>query len=150
MNDIQIYDLFKKIFGYKKATKLKSISSGCKTSAERGLISAFQSLSRRTPVNRLTKQDDCGLALLHYAAIHNRPNVVTTLMTLGVDINIRQIIDFMAVGPMPVHYAARCCSIDTLSCLLANFANLNSSDNEGWVNDFFLKIQNIQYFFNFS
>ena len=52
---------------------------------------------------------------------------------LTVDANIKQQIDYMAIGPMPLHYAARCGSLDTMSCLLANFANVTFADHEGWV-----------------
>lgn len=106
---------------------------GLRAGAERGLIGVFHSFMRRTQQSRLTKQDELGYGLLHYAAIHNRPAVATTLMMLSADINIKQQIDYLAVGPLPVHYAARCSSMDTLTCLLANFSNLNGSDNEGWV-----------------
>jgi ankyrin repeat protein len=58
--------------------------------------------------------------------------VITTLMMMGIDINIRQQIEYLAIGPMPLHYASRCCSMDSLSCLLANFANFTAPDNDGW------------------
>jgi ankyrin repeat protein len=96
------------------------------------LIGVFQSFTRRTPQSRLTKQDELGYGLLHYAAMHNRPLVIATLMQMGIDINIRQQIEYLAIGPMPLHYAARCCSVDSLSCLMANFANMTAPDNDGW------------------
>ena len=51
---------------------------------------------------------------------------------LAIDLNIKQQIEFMAVGPMPLHYAARCGSLDVLSCLLSNYASISFSDHEGW------------------
>ena len=132
VSDIQIYDLFKKHFGYKKATKFKGIPSGLRASSERGLIGVFQSFLRRTPQTRLTKHDEFGYGLLHYAAIYNRPLIISTLSMASVDINIRQQVEYLAIGPMPVHYAARCNSLDSLTCLLATFANLSSADADGW------------------
>jgi hypothetical protein len=104
-----------------------------RASAHRGTINIFQSFTRKTPANRLSKHDEFGLGLMHYAGIFNRPLIVSTLIMLTVDANIKQQIDYMAIGPMPLHYAARCGSLDTMSCLLANFANVTFADHEGWV-----------------
>lgn len=69
---------------------------------------------------------------MHHAAIFNHPSVITTLILTQIDLNIKQQIDYIAVGPMPVHYAARCGSLDALSCLLSCFANVNYADHDGW------------------
>lgn len=133
MTDIQVYDLYKKFYGYKKATKLKNIQSGLKVSAQRGCLGVFQSFSRKTPISNLARHDDSGLGLVHYAAIFNRPNIIANLCLLGVDTNLRQQIKYAAIGAMPVHYAARCGSLDSLSCILANYGNISNYDEKGWV-----------------
>lgn len=69
---------------------------------------------------------------MHYAAINNHSNVITSLILSQIDSNIKQQVDYIAVGPMPVHYAARCGSLDALSCLLCNYANVNFADHDGW------------------
>lgn len=69
---------------------------------------------------------------MHYAAISNHPSVISTLILSQIDSNIKQQIDYIAVGPMPVHYAARSGSLDALLCLLCNYANVNYADHEGW------------------
>ena len=69
---------------------------------------------------------------MHYAAIFNHPSIITTLILTQIDSNIKQQIDYIAVGPMPVHYASRCGSLDALSCLLCNYANVSYADHEGW------------------
>lgn len=93
----------------------------------------FHSFSRKTPASRLAKQDETGLSLMHYAAIFNRPYIITSLILTGADVNIKQQIDYLAIGPMSLHYAARCCSLDSASCLLSNYANINFADQQGWV-----------------
>jgi ankyrin repeat protein len=95
-------------------------------------LAVFQSLARRTPTNQLSKHDENGLGLMHYAAIYNNPSIITALMLNGIDANIKQQVEYIAVGPMPVHYAARCGSLDALSCLTANYANVSFADHEGW------------------
>ena len=118
---------------------LKNIPAGLRASAQRGCMNIFQSYTRRTPTNRLAKHDEVGLGLMHYAAVFNRPLIVSSLVLLTVDVNIKQQIDYVAHGPMPLHYAARCGSLDTISCLIANFANITFTDHDGWVCDHFIK-----------
>lgn len=38
---------------------------------------------------------------------------------------------FPTPGPTPLHLAARCGSLETTSCLLANYANMLSTDHVG-------------------
>jgi hypothetical protein len=107
--------------------------NGLKASAQRGLLAIFQSFTRKTPASQLAKHDESGLGLMHHAAISNNPSITTSLMLIGIDLNIKQQIDYIAIGPLPLHYAARCGSLDSLSCLMANFANVTYADHEGWV-----------------
>ena len=95
-------------------------------------MSIFYSLGKKTPSNRLAKQDEIGLTLMHYAAIYNRPTILTSLAAAGVEVNTKQQIDFLAIGPMPLHYAVRCGSLDSVSFFLCNYANISYSDNFGW------------------
>lgn len=69
---------------------------------------------------------------MHHAAILNHAGIITSLMLAGADSNLKQHVDYVAVGPMPVHYAARCGSLDALACLTANYANVNYADHQGW------------------
>ncbi len=69
---------------------------------------------------------------MHYAAIFNRPLIISNLVMISLDPNIKQQIDYATVGPMPLHYAARCGSLDAASCLLANYGNISFADNKGW------------------
>ena len=96
-------------------------------------MNVFQSFARKTPLNNLGRHDEYGLGLVHYAAIFNRPLIVSNLAMLGLDTNIKQQIDYTTIGPMPVHYAARCASLDALSCIIANYGNISFFDDKGWV-----------------
>ena len=119
-----------------KIIYLKNVQAGLRASSQRGCLNIFQSYTRRTPTNRLAKHDEFGLGLMHYAGMFNRPLIISSLVLLTVDVNIKQQIDYVAHGPMPLHYAARCGALDTISCLIANFANITFTDHEGWVWDF--------------
>lgn len=35
-------------------------------------------------------------------------------------------------GPTAIHVAARCGALDTVACLLANYANILAIDQDGW------------------
>ena len=96
-------------------------------------MNIFYSIAKKTPHNRLSKQDEVGLTLMHYAAIYNRTAILTSLFSSGVDVNIKQQLEYLAVGPMPLHYATRCCSLDATSFFLCNFANISYADNYGWM-----------------
>lgn len=137
MSDIQVYDLYKKHFGFRKATKLKSMQPGLKAACQRGFSNVFQSFARKTPLSNLTRHDEFGLGLIHYAAIFNRPNLISNLIMLGVDSNSKQQINvknyMQPIGPLSVHYAARCGALDALSCLLSNYGNVTHYDENGWV-----------------
>ena len=36
------------------------------------------------------------------------------------------------LGPTAIHVAARCGALDTVACLLANYANILATDQDGW------------------
>lgn len=104
-----------------------------KASASRGIMSIFCSILKRTARNDLTNQDDLGLTLMHYAAIYDHPSIIHLLFNKRIELNIKQLINGLSFGPMPLHYAVRCSSLDTASFLLNNYANSSFADNYGWM-----------------
>jgi len=66
--------------------------------AQRGLVSVFESLSHKCPSSRLGKHDESGMTLMHQAAVHNRPHIITILVKLGQDVNVRKISSVFAAG----------------------------------------------------
>ncbi|KAK7484931.1 hypothetical protein BaRGS_00023851, partial [Batillaria attramentaria] len=131
ISDIHLHEQFKKYFGYKKAIKYKGPGPGLKAASQRGLVAMFQALSRKMPSSRLSKQDEQGLSLLHHAAMHNRPQLIAFLLIQSLDINVRRN-NILSTGPTALHAAARCGALDAVTCLLANYANILATDQDGW------------------
>ena len=40
--------------------------------------------------------------------------------------------DCLLSGPTPLHLAARCGSLDSVACLVSNYANVLATDQDGW------------------
>ncbi|XP_052802485.1 ankyrin and armadillo repeat-containing protein-like isoform X4 [Mya arenaria] len=155
MSDLHLHEQFKKYFGYKKAIKCKTPYNGLKECAKRGLVAMFSALCRKMmQASRLGKQDEHGLSLLHYAAMNNHPQIIAMLLMQSMDVNVRRnnimgtgsraasakdSRDVVMVTPVPgsqgptaIHVAARCGALDTVACLLGNFANILATDQDGW------------------
>nr|DBA20119.1 TPA: hypothetical protein GDO54_015849 [Pyxicephalus adspersus] len=155
LTDIHLHEQFKKKFGYKKAIKCKNIPFGLKAAAERGLAAIFYSFCRKTPISGLTILDDAGYSILHHAALHNRVSIVSQLAKAGVDLNQQQSNHFstegkhgiqnletfiertdnidMSLGPTALHLAAKCGSLEVLSCLLSLNVDYKLCDKRGWM-----------------
>ncbi|ELU04066.1 hypothetical protein CAPTEDRAFT_159631 [Capitella teleta] len=144
LSDTEIYEQFRKLFGYKRAIKYKNLPNGLKAAAQRGLVSMFATLCRKCQASRLGKQDEMGLSLIHHAAIWNRPQIIAVLILQSMDVNVRRNNNILSTGthrlqlcqvrsgPTALHLAARCGSLDAASCLIANYANLMAVDQDGW------------------
>lgn len=133
VHELQIHEQFKKRYGYQKTVKLKQVPAGLQQSAQRGLVSIFHTMTRRIPPARLTTQDPTGLSLIHHAAMFNRPQIITILVVMGFDVNVRRYNNVSAKGVSPLHLAARCGALDSLVCLVAYKADVMMFDNHGWV-----------------
>uniref|UniRef100_A0A2C9LDX1 Uncharacterized protein n=1 Tax=Biomphalaria glabrata TaxID=6526 RepID=A0A2C9LDX1_BIOGL len=129
--DLQIHEQFKRQFGSKKAIKYKTPMVGLKICAQQGLIAMFSALTRKISGTRIGKQDEQGMSLIHYAAIYNRPQIITLLILQSVDINVRRN-NILSTGPTALHMAARCGSLDAACCLVSNHANMTVTDQNGW------------------
>ncbi|KAL3832524.1 hypothetical protein ACJMK2_024159, partial [Sinanodonta woodiana] len=131
INDQHLQEQFKKYYGHKKALKYRTPANALIPAAHRGLVAIFQTLCRKMQANRLGKQDEHGMSLLHYAAMNNRPQIITFLLMQSMDVNVRRN-NIAATGPTALHVAARCGALDAVACLIANFANVNAFDSQGW------------------
>ena len=128
-----IYELFKKRFGTQQTMNLKQHFAGLQAACQRGMVGVAYSLARRLPASRLSMQDVSGLSLMHYAAMYNRPQVITLLVVNSCDINVRRFNSILSQqGVTPLHLAAKCGALDSLSCLLAYKANALLYDIHGW------------------
>lgn len=133
VHELQIHEQFKKRYGYQRTVKLKQIPAGLQASAQRGLVSIFHTMTRRVPPSRLTSQDSSGLSLIHHAAMFNRPQIITMLVVMGFDVNVRRYNNISSQGVSPLHLAARCGALDSLVCLVAYKADVMMFDSQGWV-----------------
>lgn len=133
VHELQIHEQFKKRYGYQRTVKLKQIPAGLQASAQRGLVSIFHTMTRRLPPSRLTTQDSSGLSLIHHAAIFNRPQIITMLVVMGFDVNVRRHNNISSQGVSPLHLAARCGALDSLVCLVTYKADVMMFDSQGWV-----------------
>ncbi|XP_023930596.1 ankyrin and armadillo repeat-containing protein-like [Lingula anatina] len=149
MSEHQVFEYFKKYFGYKKAMKCKTPQVGLREAARRGLVAAFHGLLRRCPIPRLSKPDDQGFYLAHHAAMFNNPHVLGWMIIQQLDVTQKRFDNFASVGlevgegtpgvsranegPTPLHLAARCGSLDAAACLMSMpFSNPLIHDSIGW------------------
>jgi hypothetical protein len=86
---------------------------------------------------------------MHYAAIYNRPLIMTSLIMSSVDVNIKEQIGYLAVGPTPLHYAAKCGSLESACFLISNYANIQTYDDHGWVTEVLISQLKVPKFYRF-
>ena len=70
--------------------------------ARRGLVTIAHTQCKKTPPNRLGKQDEAGMSLVHHAALFNRAHVLTLLVLFSLDVNVRRHNLSLALGIFPV------------------------------------------------
>jgi len=133
VHELQIHEQFKKRYGYQRTVKLKQIPAGLQASAQSGLVLIFHTMTRRLLPSRLTTQDSSGLSLIHHAAMFNRPQIITMLVVMGFDLNVRRYNNVSSQGVSPLHLAARCGALDSLVCLVTYKADVMMFDSQGWV-----------------
>ncbi|XP_077970650.1 ankyrin and armadillo repeat-containing protein-like isoform X1 [Styela clava] len=150
MSDLQILELFKQIFGFKKAFANKGVEAGLKMCSCRGLIAPFIALMRKVNTNALFSPDLQGMTLVHYAAMYNHPEILSLLLNQRLSVNVRRTAVRVKsdkrmssvgnkteelderTGLSPLHYAARSGSTESCTLLLACKANAILSDEHGW------------------
>ena len=132
VHELQIHEQFKKKYGYQRTVKLKQIPAGLQASAQRGLVAIFHTMTRRLPPSRLTTQDSSGLSLIHNAAMFNRPQIITKMVVMGFDVNVRRHNNISSQGVSPLHLAAKCGAFDSLVCLVSYKADVMTFDSQGW------------------
>ena len=132
LSEIQIHEQFRKRYGYQKTVKLKQVPAGLKASAQRGMVAVFNTLCRRQTVSNLGSLDQQGMSLLHDAATMNRPQIITQLVTMGLDVNIRKLSNNTGLGIMPIHLAAQCGAEESIAALVAFKADLFAFDTNGF------------------
>ncbi|XP_027023459.2 ankyrin and armadillo repeat-containing protein isoform X1 [Tachysurus fulvidraco] len=133
LTDFQLYEQFKKTFGYAKAIQCKSVPYGLRAAAERGLSAVFHTLSRKNPLGHLGALDGRGYSLLHHAAMWNQPHIIYQLAAAGINLNQPCVGRFICSGLTPLHLAAQCGSLEALNCLIALQVDCTLVDRRGWL-----------------
>eukprot|EP00794_Sanderia_malayensis_P003419 gene3419-3910_t len=132
LTEIQIHEQFRKRYGYQRTVKLKQVPAGLKAAAQRGLVAVFHTICRRQTTTTLVSQDSQGISLLHHAAAMNRPHIITQLVMMGLDINVRRFNNASELGIMPIHLATRCGANESVAALVAFKADLFALDALGF------------------
>ena len=132
LSEIQIHEQFRKRYGYQKTAKLKQAPASLKAAAQRGMSAVFNTICRRQTLTTLGSLDQQGMSLLHDAAIVDRPQIITQLVTLGLDVNVRKHNNTSGLGIMPIHLAACSGAGESIAALVAFRADLHAYDGIGF------------------
>ena len=132
LSEIHIHEQFRKRFGYQKTVKLKQVPAGLKASAHRGMTSVFHTICRRQTLTTLGSLDPQGMSLLHEAALMNRPQIITQLVMMGLDVNVRKFNNTTGLGIMPLHLASRSGADESIEALVAFKADVSAFDSLGF------------------
>ena len=153
IGDGRIQDMLRKPLGPRKASTMKTVNVSLQASIEKGLLPAVGALLKRCTHTRLGKADDNGMTMIHYAAAHSRPQVLSALILAGSSLD--QPIAIPNERPTqtcPVHLVAKSGSVDALCCLDRYGADMWAKDGDGWMplhhaafNNYQLMIKHLLY-----
>nr|XP_026696049.1 ankyrin and armadillo repeat-containing protein isoform X3 [Ciona intestinalis] len=147
MNDIQLAELLKQVFGFRKALAHKSIEAKMRLCACRGLVAAFVTLMKKVASTCLFAPDVQGMTLLHYCCAHNKSSILSVLLNQKPNLNTRRtevnqqttqpedktkLLLTERSGVTALHISARCGSLTCVNALLDSRANPMLTDSKGW------------------
>ncbi len=145
VNDARVQDFLRKSLGPRKAAQLKTVNVSLQASIENGVLPAVGALLKRTTKTRLNKVDENGLGVIHYAAIHCRPDVLSLLILAGADVSLpRSTPDQQPTNTQAIHLAARSGGLDTICCLLRYGAKSSVKGEQGWAAIHYAAFHNYQ------
>lgn len=87
------------------AVRAQSLPVSLREAARRGLVTIAYTQCKKTPPNRLSKQDETGLSLVHHAALFDRSHVISLLILFSMDVNIRRNNLSAALGMCSILYS---------------------------------------------
>lgn len=133
LTDSRVQDLLRKPCGPRQASKMKTVNVSLQASIEKGILPAVVALLKRCTQTRLIKTDESGRALIHYAAIHCRADILSALLLAGSNVNQQgETQDQQPTLTQPIHIASQSGGLDAVCCLLRYGAQLTTKDDEGW------------------
>ena len=133
LSESRVQDMLRKPLGPRQAAAMKTVNVSLKASIEKGILPAVGALLKRCTNTRLNKPDESGMALIHYAAVNGRPDVLSSLILAGCSVN-QQVYDDnqQPTEVQPIHLAAQSGSLDGVCCLIRYGADVSVKDDQGW------------------
>lgn len=131
VSDAKIQDFLRKIYGTKRAARMKVPHVALQACIEKDLLVPALALVKRCTQTRLNKTDDHGLACIHHAAINGNASMLVLLVTSGCQQDL-ECSRNTASSLTPLHLAVRSGSLDTVACLLMLNSQLHCFDSNGW------------------
>lgn len=127
VSDTRVQDFLRRYLG-RSASKLKTMNALLRPCIERGLVGPLAVLLKRCTKTRLSKLEEDGMALVHYAASRGQSEALSLLIHYQADPNQ----PCQDSSTLPIHLATQSGDLDSVCCLLQYGAQLNSTDDKGW------------------
>ena len=134
LSESRVQDMLRKPLGPRLAAAMKTVNVSLKASIEKGILPAVGALLKRCTQTRLSKPDESGMTMIHYAAVNGRPDVLSSLILAGCSVN-QQVHDEnqQPTETRPIHLAAQSGSLDSISCLIRyGVSDISAKDEQGW------------------
>ena len=133
ITDNRIQDFLKKPCGNRQASKMKTVNVSLQASIEKGVLPAVVALLSRCTKTRLNKVDEDGKAMIHYAAVNCRADVLSALLLAGSNVALPcHTSKDQPTRTLPLHLAAQSGGLETVCCLLRYGAEVSVADDDGW------------------
>ena len=136
LTDFRIQEFLHKVYGPKKAYKMKSTTLAIQACVESGLVAPAAALLKRCTITRLNKPSENGICLVHLAAIRGRDIVLSQIIKAGADKSLTCMYSPSDDKPKQtglVHLAARSGETDTVLCLIQAGCPIAELDERGWL-----------------
>ena len=134
LTDMRVQELLRRPLGSRQASKLKTINVMLVPCIEKGLIGPVAALVKRSTKTRISKLDENGMALIHYAAAYGRADMISLLLHYGASPTqpCQQNDQSMPSSSCPIHLATQAGDMDSVCCLVRNKAPWDVLDDNGW------------------
>ena len=133
ITDNRIQDFLRKPCGVRQASRMKTVNVFLQASIEKGVLPAVVALLKRCTQTRLNKINEDGRALIHYAAVNCRADVLSALLLAGCDVALPcHTSEQHPTGTLALHLAAQSGGLEAACCLLRYGARVSAADDEGW------------------
>ena len=133
ITDNRIQDFLRKPCGTRQTSKMKTVNVFLQASIEKGVLPAVVALLKRCTQTRLNKTNEDGRALIHYAAVNCRADVLSALLLAGCDVALPcHTSEQRPTRTLALHLAVQSGGLEAACCLLRYGARVSVADDEGW------------------